>query len=74
MPLSAGATSAWFFGHWDRFLVPKPFARISIALGSPVELPEDLTLEELTEKATAIEEELNRLTALVDDAALGGRG
>ena len=69
VPLSASASSAWFFGRWDRFLVPKPFARIPVALGSPIELPKDIGPEEMEARAEVIERELNRLTALVDDAA-----
>lgn len=33
IPAIAVASSAWRLGSWDRFLIPKPFARITIAYG-----------------------------------------
>ncbi|NOT08612.1 MAG: lysophospholipid acyltransferase family protein, partial [Gemmatimonadales bacterium] len=35
LPLHAGADRAWRLNSWDRFLVPKPFARVRIAYGEP---------------------------------------
>jgi lysophospholipid acyltransferase (LPLAT)-like uncharacterized protein len=32
---------------WDRFMIPKPFARIVIAVGEPVEVPRDLSMDEI---------------------------
>jgi lysophospholipid acyltransferase (LPLAT)-like uncharacterized protein len=66
VPVAAGANRAWWFGGWDRFLVPRPFARIRVAYGEPVEIPRELTLEAQTEYMSQIEEELNRLTQWVD--------
>ena len=34
VPLHAAADRAWRLQSWDRFLVPKPFARVRIAYGS----------------------------------------
>jgi lysophospholipid acyltransferase (LPLAT)-like uncharacterized protein len=38
LPVAAHASSAWRLGSWDRFLVPKPFARVTVAYGDPVEV------------------------------------
>lgn len=38
LPIAAHATSAWRLGSWDRFLIPKPFARVTVAYGDPVEV------------------------------------
>ena len=38
LPLHAGADRAWHLSSWDRFLVPKPFARIRIVYGTPFEV------------------------------------
>jgi lysophospholipid acyltransferase (LPLAT)-like uncharacterized protein len=35
VPLHAGASRSWQLGSWDRLLVPKPFARVRIAYGTP---------------------------------------
>ena len=38
LPLHAGASQAWRLASWDRFLVPKPFARVRIVYGTPFEV------------------------------------
>ena len=35
----AHATSAWRLKSWDRFMIPKPFARVTVAYGAPVHVP-----------------------------------
>ena len=36
VPLTAIASRAWWLSSWDRFCIPKPFARIEIAYGTPI--------------------------------------
>ena len=38
VPMAYAASRAWFF-HWDRFVLPVPFARIVIAIGAPRTVP-----------------------------------
>ncbi len=33
MPVGVGASSAWHLKSWDRFMVPKPFSRVTLAYG-----------------------------------------
>jgi hypothetical protein len=35
LPIHADADRAWRFRSWDRFMLPKPFARVRIAYGEP---------------------------------------
>lgn len=35
MPLAARASAFWQLGSWDRFMIPKPFAKVTIAYGDP---------------------------------------
>ncbi len=35
LPMAYAASRAWFFG-WDKFVLPRPFSRIAIAIGEPV--------------------------------------
>lgn len=68
LPIAAGADRAWWFGKWDRFMVPKPFARVRIAWGQPIDVPrraDDATLERIRLRAEA---ELKRVTRLVDES------
>ena len=40
VPLHAGADRAWRLRSWDRFMIPKPFARVRIVYGMPFEVAE----------------------------------
>ena len=35
LPIAAHADSAWRLSSWDNFMIPKPFAKITIAYGEP---------------------------------------
>jgi len=39
MPVFADARPAWRLRSWDRFLIPKPFARVRIGYGDPFRVP-----------------------------------
>lgn len=41
LPLAYAASSAALV-HWDRFVLPRPFARIAVAIGPPREVPRTL--------------------------------
>lgn len=69
VPVAAGADRAWWFVSWDRFLVPKPFARIRVAYGEPRVVPRGAGPEELERYRSEIELELNEMLRLVDDAS-----
>jgi hypothetical protein len=34
VPLHVSANRAWIMNSWDRFLIPKPFARVRIEFGN----------------------------------------
>lgn len=36
VPVSLRASSAWRLNSWDRFMIPKPFARLTVAYGDPI--------------------------------------
>lgn len=36
VPTSIDVSSAWRLRSWDRFLVPKPFARLTVGYGDPI--------------------------------------
>jgi lysophospholipid acyltransferase (LPLAT)-like uncharacterized protein len=43
LPMAFAASSAWFFG-WDKFVLPRPFSRIVIAIGEPVYIDRSVLL------------------------------
>jgi len=36
IPATVGASRAWFLKSWDRFMIPKPFARVTVVYGTPL--------------------------------------
>lgn len=42
LPVATAARDAWVLASWDGFRVPRPFARVLIAYGEPVEVPRGL--------------------------------
>ena len=49
VPVSAWASRAWRLKSWDRFMIPKPFARVTVAYDNPIRVaadaPRDVTEE-----------------------------
>lgn len=41
LPIAAACTPAWQLSSWDRFIVPKPFARVGVAMGPLIHVPRD---------------------------------
>jgi lysophospholipid acyltransferase (LPLAT)-like uncharacterized protein len=41
VPLGVAVDRAWHLSSWDRFTIPKPFARLVVVYGDPVSLPAD---------------------------------
>jgi lysophospholipid acyltransferase (LPLAT)-like uncharacterized protein len=41
VPFYTTADRAWYFNSWDRFLLPKPFARVTLRFGEMMHFPED---------------------------------
>jgi len=66
VPVAYGARSAWVFGSWDRFLVPTPLNRIVMMYGEPLRVAPHDSLEE---RAVALQQALNIVTASADAAA-----
>jgi hypothetical protein len=46
VPVACAADRAWYLNTWDRFMIPKPFARIAIAIGEPIDVPRDVSRRE----------------------------
>lgn len=73
LPTAAAATRAWWLGGWDRFLVPKPLARVRLVYGQPRTIPRDADDAELARIGDEIETEMNALTERAE-RALGVHG
>lgn len=40
LPFHIESSAAWTLNSWDRTQVPKPYARIGIAIGAPLDVPD----------------------------------
>ncbi len=47
IPITFAARPCWRFKSWDRFVLPKPFARCAIYHGDPITIPEEIPSEEV---------------------------
>ena len=67
VPVAYGAKRRWVVkGGWDDFVVPKPFNRISMVYGEPIEVKPG---DDLMKKATQLQEALDRVTEEADSVA-----
>jgi len=65
--IGISASRAWYLKSWDRFMIPKPFSRVTLAYSAPT----------FVTAASAREAELEapRFEALIDEAiAVAERG
>jgi lysophospholipid acyltransferase (LPLAT)-like uncharacterized protein len=60
LPVAASASSSWRLKSWDRFMIPKPFARVTVAYGPPTKV--------LATNPRAALEEAPRFERLLSDA------
>jgi lysophospholipid acyltransferase (LPLAT)-like uncharacterized protein len=67
VPISGSASRYWtFHKSWDDFQLPKPFGRIVLKIGSPLEIPPDADPREIADLMTTSTNELEEKT---DDLA-----
>lgn len=59
------ASHAWYLKSWDRFMIPKPFARVTIVFDTPMLVPG----ESAREAADAIPLFIERMALVADRAA-----
>lgn len=65
VPVASGSPSAWRLRSWDRFMIPRPFARVTIAYGEPIRM-DGHTARDAAARAPRVGELLRDLTASVD--------
>jgi len=47
LPIGCAADRAWYLNRWDDFMIPKPFARIVLAIGEPYPISKNVALDAL---------------------------
>jgi lysophospholipid acyltransferase (LPLAT)-like uncharacterized protein len=67
VPVGSAASRAWWFESWDRFLVPRPFAKLRVAYGDALFIPRDADSDGLAAAARRIEDAIGRLTRVAEE-------
>ena len=55
VPFYTSADRAWYFNSWDRFMIPKPFSRVSIRFGDIFTVDNTMTDEEFEQRRLDLE-------------------
>lgn len=63
VPLACAADRAWYLDRWDKFMIPKPFARIVLAVGEPIDVPRGTSMEKLEDYRLQMQYATNALMA-----------
>jgi lysophospholipid acyltransferase (LPLAT)-like uncharacterized protein len=50
VPVAASASRGWRLKSWDRFMIPKPFARVTVAYDNPIRVSVDAAREVTEER------------------------
>ncbi|HEX5052408.1 MAG TPA: lysophospholipid acyltransferase family protein [Planctomycetota bacterium] len=58
LPVGVACSRAWHLRSWDRFTIPKPFARLAVLYGDPVRVEPDAADSALELVATSLRERL----------------
>jgi len=66
IPISWGADRCWVFNSWDRFMIPKPFARISYCYGEPIYVPRSARGPEMDEYRKTLDRRMNDMARWCD--------
>lgn len=69
IPVGASAEKYFELRSWDNYLIPKPFSRIYLVYGTPLNIPKKLTSKERTHYTNQLETLMNNATAQADHLA-----
>ena len=65
VPTTLTGTSYWSVpGGWSDMVVPKPFSKMILLAGAPIEVDPDLNREQISEVTEKIQKEMDRLDLL----------
>lgn len=62
VPVAVNASRYWACRSWDRFQIPKPFAKLTVVIGKPMAIPPDLDQAGLEYYRKQVEDALNAVS------------
>ena len=60
-PITVNYSSYWELKSWDRFQIPKPFAKVTLVISEPIFIPQDLNTEEAEHWRLIVENKLKEV-------------
>lgn len=60
IPIAVNISNYWELPSWDRFVLPKPFARITFTYGKPIHVASKIDDQELQKYCTVLKNELDK--------------
>jgi len=63
VPVSCAFDNAWVFKSWDNFMVPKPFSKVNVSIGDPVQIPEDIQESRIVDYQKKFQEAMVKLSS-----------
>ncbi len=70
LPIAYAVDRFWRLRSWDRFVVPKPFARAVMVIGEPIRVTREQALDDLPATARQLGETLDELVKQAEQALL----
>ena len=67
LPIAYAAQRYWQLRSWDRMVIPKPFSKVSVAVGELLEVPRELDAEGVETYRLRLENALNDLVQRAED-------
>ncbi len=68
IPIACAADRAWYLDRWDNFMIPKPFARVAVAVGEPCPVPRDVPLDAIEPYRLSVQETVMSLMTTCQNA------
>ena len=66
LPIAYMASRYWELKTWDKFIIPKPFSRIVIAVGEPHFIDKKSNAEKLEEERLSMENDMKNLSKVAE--------
>jgi len=73
VPIACAADRAWYLKRWDNFMIPKPFARVVLAVGQPYPIPANTPLDQLEPYRVNVQQAVMSLMAESEKVLQGAR-
>ncbi len=68
IPMACAADRAWYLDRWDNFMIPKPFARVAVAIGEPYAVPSDVALDAMEPHRLNVQQAVMSLMTTCENA------